>query len=53
MSSSITAVIINGILCDFVRAGNLGQNKKHFLCDNKKAFLAKESAVKYFKTEES
>ena len=45
MSSSITAVIINGILCKFAKAGNLGQNKKHFLCDSKKAFCAKESAV--------
>ena len=53
MSSTATAVIINGILCKFVKAGNLGENRKHFLCDSKKAFRAKESAVKYFRTEGS
>src|SRR6218665_1670842 len=47
VSSTATAAIINGLLCDLLKAGHLGEDKRHLICDSKKVFRAKERAMKY------
>lgn len=42
VSSTATAAIINGLLGDLVKAGHLGEDKKHLICDSRKVFRAKE-----------
>jgi len=51
VSSTATAAIINGLLGDLLKAGHLGEDKKHLICDSKKVFRAKERAMKYSRTE--
>jgi len=53
VTSTATAAIINGLLGDLLKAGHLGEDKKHLICDNKKVFHAKERAMKYSRTEEN
>ena len=44
--STAIAAIINGLLVDLVKAGHLGEDKKHLICDCKKVFRAEELAIK-------
>lgn len=53
MSSTTSAAIINGLLGDLLKAGHLGEDKKHFICDSKKVFRAKERAMKYSRVGEN
>lgn len=53
VSSTATAAIINGLLCDLMKAGLLGEDKKHLICDSKKVFRAKERVMKYSAAEEN
>ena len=53
VSSTATAAIINGLLGDLVKAGHLGEDKRHLICDSKKVFRAKERAMKYSRAEEN
>jgi len=52
VSSTASAAIINGLLGDLLKAGHLGEDKKHLICDSKN-FRAKERATKYSRTEEN
>ena len=53
VSFTATAVVINGLLVDLVKAGHVGEDKKHPICDCKKVFRAKERAMKCSKAEEN
>ena len=43
----------NGLLGDLLKAGQLGEDKKHVICDSKKVFRANERVMKYSRAEEN
>ena len=53
VSSTATAVIINGLLKDIMKAGKLVEDKKNLICDSMKVFRAKDRAMKYSRIEEN
>lgn len=53
VSSHATAAIINGFMADLVKAGHIGEDKKHLICDAKKVLRAKDRVMKRSAAEEN